>query len=151
MDQRQQKKCRGNRRDQRFRRKCRAQHMQPEKIEKLIKKRYRIQKKHPIEHTTNMNTESTGANLNKRKRDISLQHLSTATETMTRSQSPLSVQQSTLKRMKKASNTMSDSMVNRNDIGHSNINYQYMSLSHFNSIITIDPSIHFIFLDDPCI
>jgi hypothetical protein len=41
----QKKKCRGNRRDQCFRRKCRAQHMQPAKIEKSIKKRHRIQKK----------------------------------------------------------------------------------------------------------
>jgi hypothetical protein len=130
--QQQKKKCRGNRRDQRFRRKCRAQHMQSTKTEKLIKKRHRIQekdqKKNPIKHTTNMNTESAGANLNKRKRDVSLQQLSTVTETMTQSRSQQSTEQPSLKKMKNTPKTMFDTMVNGNDTAHMAINYQYVFL-----------------------
>ena len=39
------KKCHGNRRDQRFRRKCRALNMKPKKIEKILKKRNNRQNK----------------------------------------------------------------------------------------------------------
>jgi len=37
------KKCHGNRRDQRFRKKCRARQMKPETIEKLLRRRKQIQ------------------------------------------------------------------------------------------------------------
>ncbi|CAF3776948.1 unnamed protein product [Rotaria socialis] len=50
------KKCHGNRRNQRFRRKCRAEKMKPAEIEKLIKKRNRIHNKYEIPKT---NKEST--------------------------------------------------------------------------------------------
>jgi hypothetical protein len=129
------KKCRGNRRDQRFRRKCRALHMEPAKMEKLIKKRHRIQKKDQkknptIKHTTNMNTGSTGAaaNLNKRKRDVSLQQLSTAaaTETMTQSRSQQSTEQPALKKIKNTPKAMPNTMVNGNDTVHMTMNYQYV-------------------------
>lgn len=128
--QQQKKKCRGNRRDQRFRRKCRSQHMEPAKIEKLIKKRDRIHKKdqknNPIKHTTNTNTGSTAANLNKRKRDVSLQQLSTASETMIQSRSQQSTEQPSLKKMKNTPKTMFDSMINGNDTAHMHLNYQYV-------------------------
>ena len=86
----QRKRCHGNRRDQRFRRKCRNEKMQPTKIEKLIKKRNRLHKKHQknistTHHTTNVNTirqnnhsqpfitTATNNNNNKRKRHVSQQ------------------------------------------------------------------------------
>ena len=37
------KKCHGNRRDQRFRKKCRTRQMKPETIEKLLRRRKQIQ------------------------------------------------------------------------------------------------------------
>ena len=122
------KKCRGNRRDQRFRRKCRAQHMEPAKIEKLLKKRHRIQKKNQqkilIKHTTNTNTTIT--NLNKRKRDVSLQQLSTANGTITQSQNQQSTEQSSLKKIKNTPKTRSETVVNGNHTVHMNINYEYV-------------------------
>ena len=149
--QEQKKKCRGNRRDQRFRRKCRAQHMEPGKIEKLIKKRHRIEKKdqnkNPIKQTANMNTEATSAGLNKRKRDVSLQQLSTVTKTMAQSGSQQSTEQSSMKRMKITPKTMFYSMINGNNTVHMDINYQYVVLI-FSRIIIHD----FVrFLDDLCI
>ncbi|CAF1494331.1 unnamed protein product [Rotaria magnacalcarata] len=86
------KKCHGNRRNQRFRRKCRAEKMKPAKIKKLIKKRNRFQKKNKKPTTniesTKLNKELLSSrqnyqsqpvittNLTKRKRDISSQQLS---------------------------------------------------------------------------
>ncbi|CAF4570229.1 unnamed protein product, partial [Rotaria socialis] len=86
------KKCHGNRRDQRFRRKCRAEKMKPAKIKKLIKKRNRFQKKNKkpttyIESSKSKNELSSSrqnyqsqpiitTNLSKRKQDISSQQLS---------------------------------------------------------------------------
>ncbi|CAF4124658.1 unnamed protein product, partial [Adineta steineri] len=95
------KKCRGNRRNQRFRRKCRAHKMQPKQIEKLLKKRNPIQKKIQKDQskrsTTNSNIEltsrktnqsqpitatTTTTNVFKRKRDISSQQLSKTTSSI---------------------------------------------------------------------
>ncbi|CAF3468824.1 unnamed protein product [Rotaria socialis] len=86
------KKCHGNRRDQRFRRKCRAEKMKPAKIKKIIKKRNRFQKKNKkpttyIESSKSKNELSSSrqnyqsqpiitTNLSKRKQDISSQQLS---------------------------------------------------------------------------
>ena len=130
--QEQKKKCRGNRRDQRFRRKCRAQHMEPEKIKKLIKKQHRAQKKdqnkNPIKQTANMNTEATSASLNKRKRDVALHQLSTVTGTMAQSGSQQSTKQPSMKRMKTTPKTMFYSTVNGNNTVHMDINYQYVVL-----------------------
>ncbi|CAF1283492.1 unnamed protein product [Rotaria magnacalcarata] len=82
------KKCHDNRRDQRFRRKCRAEKMEPAKIKKLIKKRnqiYNINKKPTTNiESTILNKELLSSrqnyqqpiittNLSKRKRDISSQ------------------------------------------------------------------------------
>ncbi|CAF4426781.1 unnamed protein product, partial [Adineta steineri] len=93
------KKCRGNRRNQRFRRKCRAHKMQPHKIEKLLKKRNhihkKIQKQQLKRSTTNCNLQliarttnqsqpitTTTTNVFKRKRDISSQQLSKTTSSI---------------------------------------------------------------------
>ncbi|CAF4085834.1 unnamed protein product, partial [Adineta steineri] len=93
------KKCRGNRRNQRFRRKCRAHKMQPHKIEKLLKKRNhihkKIQKQQLKRSTTNCNLQliarttnqsqpitTTTTNVFKRKRDISSQQLSNTTSSI---------------------------------------------------------------------
>jgi hypothetical protein len=130
------KRCHGKRRDQRFRRKCRDQKMQPTKIEKLIKKRNRIHKKHQknisgTHHTANANTTqqhnhtqpfitTTTNNNNKRKGDVSQQeHLSKTTDSTSISQ-PLS------KKMKHTTNTMD---INSNINENINENYRYVTFS----------------------
>jgi hypothetical protein len=57
---RQKKKCRGNRRDQRFRRKYRARNMKPGRIEKLL--RNRDQMNHNHHQTTTVNREDPAHN-----------------------------------------------------------------------------------------
>lgn len=120
--QQQEKKCRGNRSDQRFRRKCRAQGMKPEKIEQLIQKRKESNiVEHPIHrerrNTTmdqrqgnvpvnmldqqdnpshRMRTTMETNNSNKRKRDVALQQ-----ESVPKSASSISLRQPSLKNMKK--------------------------------------------------
>ncbi|CAF1411371.1 unnamed protein product [Rotaria sordida] len=86
----QRKKCHGNRRDQRFRRKCRVKGMKPKIIEKLLMKRKQVenqnhnntkhtnmQKIQSNKQTTDINNSSkpTTINPNKRKRDVSSQDL----------------------------------------------------------------------------
>ena len=136
--QQQKKKCHGNRRDQRFRRKCRAQYMQPAKIEKLIQKRHRLQKKdqknNPIKHTTSANATATDTYPNKRKRDLSLDQLSTvaaaaaAIGTTRQSQIQQFAEQPGAKKMKKNTQkkTTSNAMVNGNDPVHMHMKYQYV-------------------------
>ena len=68
----QRKKCHGNRKDQRFRKKYRAQGMKPENIEKKLARRKQIEK---IKTSTKNNDSAT--NLNKRQREISIQELNT--------------------------------------------------------------------------
>lgn len=89
------KKCHGNRRDQRFRRQCRKKQMKPNKIEKLLKKRNRHRPQiirstnqggtdrntSVLEATTTATT--TMRNVNKRKRDISIQNFQTFPTTTT--------------------------------------------------------------------
>jgi hypothetical protein len=134
-----QKKCHGNRRDQRLRRKCRDQKMQPAKIEKLIKKRNRIHKKHQknisaTHHTTNANIQSTTrkhnedstittttTNINKRKRDISQQQLSKTTDS-------ISILQPLSKKTKHITQTVnSNSIINMNI--HANYQYVFLKIS----------------------
>jgi hypothetical protein len=125
--QQQRKKCRGNRRNQRFRRKCRAQKIKPVKIEKLLKKRnltnMKNQRKTSIRNTNNNNIQTTIANqglshkntpvevatttnittirnLNKRKRNISLQDLKTHSMVVPKSTSSISILQPSLKKKK---------------------------------------------------
>ena len=64
--QQQRKKCHGNRRNQRFRRRCRAEKMKPTKIEKLIKKRNRIHEKNR-KNNRSQPISTAATNLNKRK------------------------------------------------------------------------------------
>lgn len=129
--QQQKKKCHGNRRNQRFRRKCRANKMESKKIKKLIKKRNhrhkKIQKGNSRKSKTNPNVEltsekiyqsqpiiTTTTNVFKRKREISSQQLSKATSTIPKSTSSISIVQPSLKKMKNITKTMSTSIFNTN-------------------------------------
>ncbi|CAF1210730.1 unnamed protein product, partial [Rotaria magnacalcarata] len=149
------KKCHGNRRDQRFRRKWRAEKMKPAKIKKLIEKRNRFQKKNK-EPTTNIESTKLNkellsskqnyqsqpiitTNLTKRKRDISSQQLSSAIDlAIPKTTSSISIAQSSSKRMKNISEIMdNNSIINRNnnDI-NKHINYrQPMYLTRSSSIL----------------
>ncbi|CAF1578519.1 unnamed protein product [Rotaria sordida] len=116
------KKCHGNRRDQRFRKKRRARGVQREKIEKLLQTQKKIlnKKKNSTtnkikmtttdDHTVSIRTtiDSTvkknrsiqprlKSNINKRKRDISLQQLNL---TIPKSTSSISILQSSRKKIK---------------------------------------------------
>ncbi|CAF1678614.1 unnamed protein product, partial [Rotaria magnacalcarata] len=111
------KKCHGNRKDQRFRRKCRAKGMKSRKIERLLHRRKILheKKKNPtdnaVAHTTKSNNESnhrnvsstkinSTRNLTKRKRDISLQDIKLNTG-IPKSTSSISITQPKLKKLKK--------------------------------------------------
>ncbi|CAF1289522.1 unnamed protein product [Rotaria sordida] len=137
----QQKKCHGNRRNQRFRRKCRAHKMKPTKMEKLIKKRNCIHKKNQknnfIRRTTNTNIEltirknnqsqpiTTTTDLNKRKRDISLQELSKTNITIPETTSSISIVQLSSKKMKNLSKTITNPIINANNSDmNRNTNYR---------------------------
>jgi hypothetical protein len=137
------KKCHGNRRNQRFRRKCRNEKMKPAKIKKLIEKRNHIYNKYKKPMTNIESTKSksdlipsgqnylpqpipkTAACLNKRKRDISLQQISS---TIPKTTSSISIVQSSTKKMKNISEIMdNNSIINRNnnDI-NKHMNYRYV-------------------------
>ncbi|CAF4406564.1 unnamed protein product, partial [Rotaria magnacalcarata] len=153
------KKCHGNRRNQRFRRKCRAEKMNPAKIKKLVKKRNRFynknKKKKSNEESTklkgglapagkNYQTQSilqTTTSFNKRKRDISSQQISSKITNQTiipKSTSSISILQSSSKKMKNISAIMNDDTIineNNNDI-NKHINYrQPMYLTRSSSIL----------------
>ncbi|CAF5138119.1 unnamed protein product, partial [Rotaria sp. Silwood1] len=106
------KKCHGNRRNQRFRRKCRAKGMKPKTIEKLLMKRNKadnrnhnntkrtnMQTTESNKHTTDINNHSkpTSINPNKRKRDVSSQELK-LNSTLVRSTSQSSTRQPSSKK-----------------------------------------------------
>ncbi|CAF4114993.1 unnamed protein product [Rotaria magnacalcarata] len=114
------KKRHGNRKDQRFRRKCRAKGMKARKIEKLLRRRklLREKKKNPtvsaVAHITTSNNEpshknvssteiNSRRNLTKRKRDISVQDIKSTTR-IPKSISSISVAQPKLRRMKRRIN-----------------------------------------------
>ena len=123
------RKCHGNRRDQRFRRKCRAREMKSVKIERLLNKRKHAEKKNNRQtdyinevmgHTSKATTETitasneesitrsnpskptttTSTNFNKRKRDVSLQELKSKS-IIPKSISSISIGQPLLKKKKK--------------------------------------------------
>lgn len=146
------KKRHGNRRNQRFRRKCRAEKMNPAKIEKLIQKRNRIQKKNKNSSTRQIlstNSESatlknevlpsretyqsqpiitTKTILSKRKRDISSQYLSSTKDvTIQKTASSISIVQPASKKMKNLSEIINNnSIINTNNNEMNNhINYRY--------------------------
>ena len=118
------KRCHGNRKDQRFRKKCRARGMKPKKIEKLLNKRKKNNKKNNRisdyirrmmndkrtikvpNKTSNQTSEQlkqkvtmVTKNLNKRKRDVSLQELKTIS-TIPKSTSSISILQPLSKKPK---------------------------------------------------
>ncbi|CAF1513675.1 unnamed protein product [Adineta ricciae] len=116
------KKCHGNRQDQRFRRKCRKRGMKPKKIKKLLKERKRGKKTKTQNKNnpqvellnqeftdTNSNTPllttttTTIGNLNKRKRDISVQDFQThSTATVPKSNTELNKYQTELNTQKQS-------------------------------------------------
>ncbi|CAF4148154.1 unnamed protein product, partial [Rotaria sordida] len=126
----QRKKCHGNRRDQRFRKKCRAKGMKPKIIEKLLMKRKQaenqnhnntkytnMQKIQSNKQTTDINNSSkpTTINPNKRKRDVSLQELK-LNSTLAQSTNQLSTSQPLSKKIKeKNKTTANSSMQNDNN------------------------------------
>jgi hypothetical protein len=140
------KKCHGNRRNQRFRRKCRTEKMKPAKIETLIKKRNYIYNKYKIPKTNiesiKLKSDLAPAGKNyqsqpiletttcftKRKRDISSQQLSStlANQTIAKSTSSISILQPSSKKMKNISETMNNNTIineNNNDI-NKHLNYR---------------------------
>ncbi|CAF3586434.1 unnamed protein product, partial [Adineta steineri] len=108
----QRKKCHGNRQDQRFRRKCRAQGMNATLIEKKLARRKQIQNKktstkNNVTNTSNNTVNvpvSTMTNLSKRKRDLSLQALNTTNQIIGKSTSSISLAQPLMKKTKKENN-----------------------------------------------
>lgn len=137
LNQSKKKKCHGNRRDQRFRRKCRARGMKSTKIEKLLdqKKRTNIKnnrKQGYIRHVTNEHHKATttvannisvpprsdpykqittmNTNLNKRKRDASLQELKSSL-TIPKSTSSISIVQPLSKKMNCQRTTTTTTMI----------------------------------------
>ncbi|CAF5151865.1 unnamed protein product, partial [Rotaria magnacalcarata] len=114
------KKCHGSRKDQRFRRKCRAKDMKSRKIEKLLLRRKLIhyKKKNPADnemkntmkfnnkpgHENVPSTEiNSMRNLTKRKRDISVQEIKLNTG-ISKSTSSISVVQPKLKMLQRRTN-----------------------------------------------
>jgi hypothetical protein len=140
------KKCHGNRRDQRFRKKCRARKLKPAKIEKkLIRQKQIWDKKNSttsIVNNTNDNTMTipvstnisnrpttiTTINFNKRKRDISLQELN-INQTIGNSNSLISLAPPSLKRRNKENPKIivdsSNIIINNNIM---NMNYRFVIL-----------------------
>jgi len=140
------KKCHGNRRDQRFRKKWRARKLKPAKIEKKLIRRKQIQNKKSsttnnvnnandntmeISASTNISnrpTTMTTINFNKRKRDISLQELN-VNQTIGNSNSSICLAPPTLKRTKKKNHKIivdsSNIIINNNTM---NMNYRFVIL-----------------------
>ena len=153
LNQLKKKMCHGNRRDQRFRRKCRARGMKPEEIAKLLNKHKQIEKKknrriHHITSVTSKNTETTttvsnkvpiprsdsskqvstmNSNLNKRKRDASLYELKSKS-VIPKSTSSISIVQSLSKKMKKKQKTTMNPIITEYN---SSINKNYRLVLYF--------------------
>lgn len=142
----QEKKCHGNRRDQRFRRKCRAQGMKPSKIEQLVQQRKQSDAVAPSVHHDRRNTNMSHQHINeapmmshqmrttmatsnqqKRKRDQSSQEQPTATaSTVPKSASSISLRQSALKKKKKKKKAELSTIRLRNVTRHiTNKNYRW--------------------------
>lgn len=127
------KRCHGNRKDQRFRKRCRARGMKEKKIEKLLMKRKKIHhQRHP--NTDNVTEQITAATTNpstsitdrpKRKRD------DRSNPTISKAISSISIAPSSPKKMKKkyqhptttTTMTMASSNNNRNDVSEEKKNY----------------------------
>lgn len=117
----QRKRCHGNRKDQRFRRRCRARSMKEKKIKKLLMKRKKIRHQRHS-NTDNMTEQTRAATANpsmsitdrpKRKRD------DRSNTTISKSISSISITPPAPKKMKKKdqhpTTTIASSNNNRND------------------------------------
>ncbi|CAF2139725.1 unnamed protein product [Rotaria magnacalcarata] len=119
--QRRRKQCHGNRRDQRFRRKCRKRHMNEKTIKKLLNRRHQATTTTTTNNNNNNNnnmeivnsnqrstilndtSKSTMINDNKRKRDV-LSQKQKLNQIMIKSTSQLLIDPPLSKKMKKDSN-----------------------------------------------
>ncbi|CAF3011673.1 unnamed protein product [Rotaria sp. Silwood2] len=146
----QRKKRHGNRKDQRFRKKCRARGMKPENIEILLHRHKEIHNKKmnhdnkTMRNTTDENVASTTTttaknisnrtnepsvqrnstpNINNRKRDVSLQQLS-SNPTIPKSTSSLSIVQPSSKKMKKKKKTTTSSRPMKCSNNNTKTNYR---------------------------
>jgi hypothetical protein len=150
LNKKQTKKCHGNRRDQRFRKKCRARGMKPARIEKLLSQRKQTGRKNNRKNdyityiindsrkttTTISNkvsdqdndaskqTTTMTTNLNKRKREISLQELK-STSTIPKSTSSISIGQPLSKKMKKKRKIITMPVIKENN-NRINTNYRFV-------------------------
>jgi len=143
------RKCHGDRRDQRFRKKCRTQGMKSATITKLLKKRNQAKTNHNNNnnhHQTHNNlaitisnkvlTQISGQlnemtpNLNKRKRNVSLQELKT-NQIMTKSASLISISQPSSKKAKEKKKIMATSLIKENS-NSINKNYRFVSIFTYN-------------------
>ena len=150
--QQQRKKCHGNRKDQRFRRKCRVRGMKSGKIKKLLEKRKKISRRpnRMNGHVRNLGgvetdtvapsnastmetnaqampmTTTTTSNTHKRKRDDLSQSRTTANPMIPKSTSSVSIAQPAPKKTKAAVIRMP--LVTMND-GQINKSYRFVFLS----------------------
>ena len=131
----QRKKCHGNRRDQRFRRKCRAQKMKPSQIAKRIAKKKRFHRESPKNNsqgqTTSANRESTArekshsqpvvttsvTHLHKRKREASSQQVPKSNPGIPKTTSSISILQPPSKKQKSITETTNNPTVDANETG----------------------------------
>jgi hypothetical protein len=138
LNQQQTKKCHGNRRDQRFRRKCRARAMQPANIAQLLNERKQVNNKNNQRKTTTTTvsnqlsvssdlskpmTMTMTTSLNKRKRAISLQELK-SNSTLPQSTSSISIVQPLIKKMKKKRKTIMTMPLIKENNNRINKNYR---------------------------
>lgn len=162
--QRRKKKGHGNRRNQRFRRKCRARGMKPKTIEKLMKRRKQINNRETNQtnttdgmmattasSTTHVQTRKddqtrqvkTTTNLNKRKRNVSMQELR-ANSTIPKSTSTISITAPVSKKMRKTGNKRRmTTAINENNTNVSK-NYRFVLL-YFLSIHVLIIELFFIY------
>ncbi|CAF1255732.1 unnamed protein product [Adineta ricciae] len=124
-NRKQRRKCHGNRRDQRFRKKCRAQGMQIATIKKLLEERDRVR-------TTNNHTKTSTYNTGSTHMDVESKQI--RTNSSKRKRDVLSQEES--KKMKNKPNIMTISSVVRNNNKIGNTNYrQSMYLKQSSAIL----------------
>ena len=154
-------KCHGNRRNQRFRRKCRAQGMKAAKIEKLLQHRNKNVNTTDRSTTNTVNRRPTevATRFSKRKRDISVQDFNSSTSAIPKSTSSISILQPSLKKAKTIQTSTKTSKRQKKkkkqifnlplkQIRASLIIETYRSAA-FVPLLT--KAIHYFCLDDPCI
>ena len=113
------KRCHGNRKKQRFRKKCRAKGMKPTTITKGMKKRFNLIENQTTEVTTNdkkAKNNSVNVSNNKRKRDVTTNQVVRSTSALSIVPSPPKKKMAKPKNNNTTTNTASTSMVMHNNI-----------------------------------